>query len=611
MSARVSTWLGVAAVASLVILAATLNISRKQFTDEDDESFRERALAYARARLGGAAVASIAKGGDPDSVSSPGLRQARAAATAHLVSRPRNWPLAERGRPRRFGPIRSIGRNRISMGSRTAVITGRGRAAPGCRLGRRSRSSPACSASPARDQVTAGRTTALLVDRTCNQGHCRVWIGAAGGGVWRTDKGLHTNNPGWKFSSDGLGSNAFGSLAQDPNDEDGDTLYAGTGEPNASADSEAGVGLYKSTDGGESWQLDSRDRGDRGDALDRQDRHRPDRPPHHLHRHRSRCARDQLDIWWRGLDDRSAATEHGSLQNDQRRRDVDAHLGCAAAGSIRGVTDLEIDPNDRTTVYASAFQLGIYRSLSGGPFQQVFAGQAADDQRRSHRVRAGGPACRQDANLRDQRFAGRAVALLGAVPHRRCVPAGAGQRERCPLEEAHVQRERRSVLRDLRLLHRTVLVRPGRRDASWTTRHRLRDRFLYLRRGGIAVERARRAAFDDGRRTGSGEQQPHVHRHDVGRTVAPLRDSPRSARAGVPPDEPEHLVEHVGWRRRAVERRICRHLEPVRRPAIGRGEHSHVQSPPLGGPLQDVQPERGSEDTAVHECLGESAESNW
>jgi hypothetical protein len=45
------------------------------------------------------------------------------------------------------------------------------------------------------------------------------------------------------------------------------------------------------------------------------------------------------------------------------------------AGSIRGVTDLEIDPNNRTTVYASAFQRGIYRSLNGGPFQQVFAGQ--------------------------------------------------------------------------------------------------------------------------------------------------------------------------------------------------------------------------------------------
>src|SRR5262249_62312772 len=33
------------------------------------------------------------------------------------------------------------------------------------------------------------------------------------------------------------------------------TLYAGTGEPNGSADSEAGVGLYKSINGGQSWSL--------------------------------------------------------------------------------------------------------------------------------------------------------------------------------------------------------------------------------------------------------------------------------------------------------------------------------------------------------------------
>ena len=33
------------------------------------------------------------------------------------------------------------------------------------------------------------------------------------------------------------------------------TLYAGTGEPNGSGDSEAGVGLYRSTDAGKSWRL--------------------------------------------------------------------------------------------------------------------------------------------------------------------------------------------------------------------------------------------------------------------------------------------------------------------------------------------------------------------
>ena len=39
----------------------------------------------------------------------------------------------------------------------------------------------------------------------------------------------------------------------DPTDPSGDTIYAGTGEPNASADSEAGFGIYKSTNGGRTW----------------------------------------------------------------------------------------------------------------------------------------------------------------------------------------------------------------------------------------------------------------------------------------------------------------------------------------------------------------------
>ena len=51
-------------------------------------------------------------------------------------------------------------------------------------------------------------------------------------------------------ASDGMDSNAIGSLTVDPNDASGNTIYAGTGEPNGSGDSEAGVGLYKSTNGG-------------------------------------------------------------------------------------------------------------------------------------------------------------------------------------------------------------------------------------------------------------------------------------------------------------------------------------------------------------------------
>src|SRR5213080_5370174 len=45
-------------------------------------------------------------------------------------------------------------------------------------------------------------------------------------------------------------TNAIGTLTYDAATG---ALYAGTGEPNASGDSEAGFGIYKSTDGGNTW----------------------------------------------------------------------------------------------------------------------------------------------------------------------------------------------------------------------------------------------------------------------------------------------------------------------------------------------------------------------
>ena len=104
------------------------------------------------------------------------------------------------------------------------------------------------------EYVTSGRITALGIAATCTVGNCRLYVGAAGGGVWRTDNAL-SNSPTWTFVSDSFGTNAIGSLLVDPSDPTGNTVYAGTGEPNASGDSEAGVGVYKSTDGGNSWTL--------------------------------------------------------------------------------------------------------------------------------------------------------------------------------------------------------------------------------------------------------------------------------------------------------------------------------------------------------------------
>ena len=53
--------------------------------------------------------------------------------------------------------------------------------------------------------------TALAIDPNCTQGHCRLWLAAAGGGVWRTDKALH-GQPALDVGLRGLPSNAIGTL---------------------------------------------------------------------------------------------------------------------------------------------------------------------------------------------------------------------------------------------------------------------------------------------------------------------------------------------------------------------------------------------------------------
>ncbi|HEX5875437.1 MAG TPA: hypothetical protein VFY60_12380 [Pyrinomonadaceae bacterium] len=91
-----------------------------------------------------------------------------------------------------------------------------------------------------------GRTTSIVCHPTMSE---RIWIGAAGGGVWYSEDAGQNWHSLWR-SQDILN---IGSLAIDVNNPD--TLFCGTGEANLSADSYAGVGLYKTTDAGKSWRL--------------------------------------------------------------------------------------------------------------------------------------------------------------------------------------------------------------------------------------------------------------------------------------------------------------------------------------------------------------------
>jgi len=91
-----------------------------------------------------------------------------------------------------------------------------------------------------------GRITALAADPSSPG---LIYAGAALGGVFKSmDYG-----ESWEPVSDDVPSLSVGDIAIDPTDSD--VLYFGTGEANSSGDSYDGTGLYRTTDGGLSWEF--------------------------------------------------------------------------------------------------------------------------------------------------------------------------------------------------------------------------------------------------------------------------------------------------------------------------------------------------------------------
>src|SRR5947207_414983 len=72
------------------------------------------------------------------------------------------------------------------------------------------------------------------------------YFGAAGGGVWKTPDAGRT----WTSLFD-RGPPAVGAIAVSPSDPK--TIYVGTGQPEPRYDIAAGMGVFKSRDGGTTW----------------------------------------------------------------------------------------------------------------------------------------------------------------------------------------------------------------------------------------------------------------------------------------------------------------------------------------------------------------------
>ena len=94
--------------------------------------------------------------------------------------------------------------------------------------------------------VMSGRISAIAA-RTDAEGRTLLVIGAASGGVWKSKDGGTTFTP--MFDKQPVQS--IGSIALDPKHPD--TYWVGTGEAWTRNSVSVGDGVYKTTDGGETW----------------------------------------------------------------------------------------------------------------------------------------------------------------------------------------------------------------------------------------------------------------------------------------------------------------------------------------------------------------------
>ncbi len=92
--------------------------------------------------------------------------------------------------------------------------------------------------------LMSGRINDMEVHPTNNR---IIYAGAAGGGVWKSNDAGTTFNPIFDDYCQSIGA-----IALDPNDPD-NTIYVGTGETWTRNSVTIGDGLYKSTDGGSNW----------------------------------------------------------------------------------------------------------------------------------------------------------------------------------------------------------------------------------------------------------------------------------------------------------------------------------------------------------------------
>ncbi|GAB2835466.1 T9SS type A sorting domain-containing protein [Ferruginibacter profundus] len=100
---------------------------------------------------------------------------------------------------------------------------------------------------------TAGRIRAAMID-SLDATHKTVWVGGIDGGLWKTTD-ITASPANWVLVNDFLANLAVSAICQDPRPGFQNNMYFCTGESYFNADAVRGVGVYKSTDGGLTWNF--------------------------------------------------------------------------------------------------------------------------------------------------------------------------------------------------------------------------------------------------------------------------------------------------------------------------------------------------------------------
>src|SRR5262249_29075664 len=227
------------------------------------------------------------------------------------------------------------------------------------------------------------------IDHNCQPGHCRMWLGPSGGGVWRTDNAL-ADNPHWTFLSAPFEMNTIGSIVQDPHRSTGNTLWVGQGEGSVwSSGCVSGIGLYKSTDGGDTWtgplgKSVFNFRGVGTIAIDPNN-------ANVIYAGSTRMQRGMPSVCCNGVTSIIAGAPKWGLYKSTDGGQNWTYVFNGAADttgctgditealdgtpcSLRGVRRVALDPSDPSIVYASAYARGIWRSNdSGATWTQIKA----------------------------------------------------------------------------------------------------------------------------------------------------------------------------------------------------------------------------------------------